>query len=130
MTNDSYVGGFMIISAATAVAVLGQLVVRHLADSQKIKDCHDVGGQFLAVVGTMYAVLLGLVVVDAMSKFQEASVSVEQEANSLADIFLLSERLPRERRDKIQIMCQQYANQVIDQEWPAMDDSRVFKPAR
>lgn len=120
----------MIISAATAVAVFGQLLVRHVADNQKLKDCHDVGGQFLAVVGTMYAVLLGLVVVDAMSKFQEASVSVEQEANSLADIFLLSERLPRDRRDQIQSLCQQYAIQVIEQEWPAMDDSRVFLPAR
>jgi hypothetical protein len=130
MTNDSYIGGFMLISAATAVAVLGQLVVRHIADNQKLKDCHDVGGQFLAVVGTMYAVLLGLVVVDAMSKFQEASVSVEQEANSLADIFLLSERLPSEKRDKIQLMCQQYANEVIDGEWPAMNDSKVFSPAR
>ncbi|MBS1956363.1 MAG: DUF4239 domain-containing protein [Cyanobacteria bacterium SZAS-4] len=130
MTNDSYIGGFMIITAATAVAVFGQLTVRHLVDNQKLKDCHDVGGQFLAVVGTMYAVLLGLVVVDAMSHFQEASVSVEQEANSLADIFLLAERLPRDRRDKIQILCQQYADQVIDQEWPAMDDSRVFLPAR
>ncbi len=120
----------MIITATTAVAVFGQLLVRQFADNEKLKDCHDVGGQFLAVVGTMYAVLLGLVVVDAMSKFQVASVSVEQEANSLADVFLLAERLPRDRRDKIQTMCQQYANQVIDQEWPAMDDSRVYLPAR
>lgn len=130
MQNDSYIGGFMIISAVTTVAVLGQLTVRAYVDSHKLKECHDVGGQFLAVVGTMYAVLLGLIVVDAMSKFQAASISVEQEANSLADIFLLSERLPRDRRDKIQMMCQQYANQVIEQEWPAMDDSKVFKPAR
>ncbi len=130
MTNDSYIGGFMIVSAATAVAVFGQLLVRQFADNERLKDCHDVGGQFLAVVGTMYAVLLGLVVVDAMSHFQEAAVSVEQEANSLADIFLLSERLPRDRRDKIQTLCQQYATQIIEQEWPAMDDSKVFLPAR
>lgn len=120
----------MIISLTTAAAVFGQLMVRQYADSQKIKECHDVGGQFLAVVGTMYAVLLGLVVVDAMSKFQQASTFVEQEANSLADVFLLAERMPVQQRDRIQNLCQRYAGQVIDHEWKSMDENTIYIPAR
>jgi hypothetical protein len=130
ITNDSYVGGFMLITATTSVAVLGQLFVRHFIDNNKLEDCHEVGGQFLAVIGTMYAVLLGLVVVDAMSKFQQAAVAVEQEANSLADVFLLSERMPLTQRDKIQQLCVQYSNQVVDNEWKTMDESKVYVPAR
>lgn len=130
MTNDSYIGGFMIITASTAVAVFGQLLVRQYVENHKLKECHDVSGQFLAVIGTMYAVLLGLIVVDAMSKFQDATRTVEQEANSLADIFLLSERMPPQHRDRIQNFCIQYANQVVDEEWKTMDEGKVYLPAR
>ncbi len=130
MTNDSYIGGFMLVTVTTAVAVLGQLMVRQYADNAKLRECHDVGGQFLAVIGTMYAVLLGLIVVDAMNKFQQASITVEQEANSLADVFLLSDRMPKERRDKVQNLCAQYAALVVDHEWRAMNDGKIYAPAR
>ena len=51
---------------------------------------HDISGQYLSIVGTMYAVLLGLIVVDAMSRFQQAFLIVEEEANSLSELIYLA----------------------------------------
>ena len=84
----------------------------------------------LSVIGTMYAVLLGLVVVDAMAKFQTAANVAEQEANSLADVFLLSSKFPVKTRTQIHNLCIDYADLVANKEWPLMDQAKISIPAR
>src|SRR5207237_1333196 len=86
---------------AKAESVVGLLAVRRVLRTWDLLECHDVGGYLLSVVGTLYAVILGLIVVDSMGKFQQARATVEQESNSLADIILLSNQLPRRERDEI-----------------------------
>ena len=78
MKIDSYLSGFLLVGASTIVSVVGLLVVRRLLHSKNLISSHDVGGYLLSVVGTMYAVILGLIVVDAMGKFQEARQTTEQ----------------------------------------------------
>ena len=75
MKLDSYLSGFFLVGASTLVSVVGLLVVRRLLHTKNLISSHDVGGYLLSVVGTMYAVILGLIVVDAMAKFQEARQS-------------------------------------------------------
>jgi len=130
MNIDSYGVGFSLIAAVSLLSVLGLLFVRRTFHLDKLKSCHEVGGYLLSVVGTMYAVLLGLIVVDAMTKFQTARAIVEQEANSLADVFLLSGSLPEEKSKKIRVLCNSYVKQVLTDEWPAMEKGRISLPAR
>ncbi len=130
MNIDSYVVGFSLIAAVSLLSVLGLLFVRRTFHLEKLKSCHEVGGYLLSVVGTMYAVLLGLIVVDAMTKFQTARTIVEQEANSLADVFLLSGSFPEKKGNKIRILCNSYVKQVLEDEWPAMEKGGVSLPAR
>jgi hypothetical protein len=75
-------------------------------------------------------VLLGLVVVDAMSKFQECKMVVANEANAVADIFLLSEQFPEKKRTEVQLLCKDYAERVINDEWPLMDQGKHCPEAR
>ncbi len=72
MKFDSYYSGVLLIAVATSLAVLGLFVFRRLLASSDLISTHDVGGYLLSVVGTMYAVILGLIVVDALGRFQEA----------------------------------------------------------
>lgn len=130
MSIDSYRVGFTLIAGCVVVAMFGLWLIRRKADPAKLKSSHEVGGYMLSVIGTMYAVLLGLVVVDAMSKFQTASNISEQEANSLADIFLLSSKFPEKQRLEIQTLCFDYADLVVNKEWQLMDDSKICIPAR
>jgi hypothetical protein len=114
MKFDSYVAiGSILIFSVSLLSVLGLLVVRKYFDLDKLRSCHEVGGYLLSVVGTMYAVLLGLIVVDAMTKFQAAREIVEQEANSLADVFLLAESLPPEKCRKIRVVCNDYVKEIL-----------------
>ena len=48
-----------------------------------------VASYLLSVVGTLYAVTLGLIVVDSLGKFAEARMTTEGESNALADLILI-----------------------------------------
>jgi hypothetical protein len=130
MKIDSYISGFFLVSASTLVAVIGLLVVRRVLHSKNLISSHDVGGYLLSVVGTVYAVILGLIVVDAMGKFQEARQTTERESNALADVVLLSNQLPARQRARVQELAQVYVHRVLEDEWPILDHGRVAPSAR
>ena len=54
---DTYLAGFFLIGASTALSVAGLLVVRKVLHSRNLISSHDVGGYLLSVVGTIYAVI-------------------------------------------------------------------------
>ncbi len=130
MSIDSYPIGAILIISVTAASVLGLLVVRKLFKREELRKCHEVGGYLLAVVGTMYAVLLGLVVVDSMTKFQSARNIVEAEANCLADVFMLTDRLPKDKALRIHNLCNLYCTLLITKEWKAMVQAQISMEAR
>ncbi|MFO1417921.1 MAG: DUF4239 domain-containing protein [Methylotetracoccus sp.] len=130
MKIDEYIVGAVVIATVTFCALLGLFVVRRAFHFDRLRRCHEVAGYLLSVVGTMYAVLLGLIVVDAMGRFESARTAVEKEANSLADIYLLAERLGSERGGEVRRLCVDYVTAVIDDEWPAMARGEVSLKAR
>lgn len=116
--------GLLAVIVSTLLAVGGMLIVRKRVGTKALTLNHEVAGYLLSVVGTLYAVLLGFVVVDAMEHTQEIRVLVEQEASGLANIFLCSNGLAKEKRESIQRNCDQYAECVINDEWLAMSNGK------
>src|ERR1700679_3017766 len=106
----SYLVGSVVILLTTLAAVLGMLEVRRRVGIEALLSYHEVAGYLLSVVGTLYAVLLGFVVVDAMQHMQDVRSLVEQEANNLADVYIMTEGLPKEKHQKILSICVQYAD--------------------
>jgi len=118
----------VVVSILTAFALVS--ATRRLFPAEELQDGHDSTGGLLAIVGTLYAVLLGLIVVDAMIRFDKALDCVQMESNCLADIFLLADGLPEPYRNNIQDACRTYAQQVVDLEWPQMERARMSVEAR
>jgi Protein of unknown function (DUF4239) len=130
MKIDSYLSGFLLIAATDVLTVLGLVAVRRvLREKERLTD-HEVGGSLFQVVGTMYAVTLGLIVVDAMQRFHEASQSTTSEASALANVILLANGLPSPVREEIQARASDYAERVLVDEWPVMDSGRYAPEAR
>ncbi len=121
---DTYRVGVFLVVGTPLPAILGLLGVRKLLRKQDLISYHDVGGYLLSVVGTLYAVILGLIVVDSMGNFQEAHLTTEQEANSLANVLILANHLPREKREAIQKYGRDYVKYVLNEEWTAMDEGQ------
>lgn len=127
---DTYAGGVLLIAFVTFLAIAGLFAARKFFNLEHLKATHEVGGVLFSAVGTLYAVLLGLIVVDAMSKFGGVRDIVQNEASNLANVFILAETFPEEQKKRVRILCTDYCNEVITNEWPAMDDARFSPVAR
>ena len=122
--------GLLIVGGTMAVALALTTMARRLFADSARRTGHDATGNLLAVVGTLYAVLLGLIVVEAMDRFDRAVDCVQKESNCLADIFLLSDRLAEPQGTRVKTLARTYARQVVDLEWPAMERARMSTDAR
>jgi hypothetical protein len=117
---NSFLAGGLFIVLSTVLAVAGMILVRNKIGVQSLTEHHEVAGHLLSVIGTLYAVLLGFVVVDAMQHQQDLRVIVDNEATHLCNIFLAAEGLPEKERKTIRNHCRDYAQIVIDEEWPLL----------
>ena len=124
MPPDNYLSAALLVLVGTAAGVGGLRLVRRLVGARYLAAHHDVAAALLSVVGTLYAVLLGLVVVDAMEDFEEAREATLQEENSLANLVVLSGRLPPAKRAEVRRLAVEYGRIGVEREWPAMDAGR------
>ncbi|MCW5824349.1 MAG: DUF4239 domain-containing protein [Cyanobacteria bacterium TGS_CYA1] len=123
----SFILGFTFVVITTVSAVVGMLYVRRKVGVSKLREYHEVAGYLLSIIGTLYAVLLGFVVVDTMQHVQDLRVLVEQEANGIANIYLCSKVFEEKDRDEIRNLSHNLVLAVVDDEWPAMQQGK-FSP--
>jgi hypothetical protein len=120
--------GFAVVPAAVTCAV--HAVFRRFVPARKLLPHHDVAGFLVAVVGVLYAVVLGFLVVAVWSAFDSAQRNADSEAGELAEIFMTAQALPQADRARIQVACADYAFEVRDREWPMLRDGRQDGRAR
>jgi len=101
------------------------MVVQYLVPVDSRQQHNDVAGFIYAALGVIYAVLLALVVIAVWEEYQAASETVEQEANALAEIFWLAHRLPEPEGSHIQELAKSYAEEVVHEEWPLMEQGEA-----
>lgn len=121
---SGYLFGLIVVGFTTVMAVTGMYIVRRRVSLETLTTYHEVAGHMLSVVGTLYAVLLGFVIVDAMQHMQDVRSMVSMEASGLANIFLCSEGLPVAKRQSIRKLCVEYAHEVIDDEWVTLRERK------
>ncbi len=117
----------MVVTSALAVG--GLILVRRTVSVDTLKTFNEVAGNSFQVVGTFYAVLLGLIVVDAMNNMSDLRGVIEQEANAFADIYILSRGMPQPTQKNVQALAVSYVDAVIDDEWDAMRQRKVSAKA-
>ena len=116
--------GVLVVCGASIVAVVGLMLVQRLVPATIRKEHNDVAGFIYAALGVIYAVLLALVVIAVWEEFGRARVTVESEANALAEIFWLAHQLPEPERHHLQELARSYAEEVVEEEWPLMEQGR------
>ena len=107
------------------MALAGLEVVGRLVPATSRQRHNDVAGFIYAALGVIYAVLIALVVIAVWEEYDAASVTVEQEANAVAEIFWLAHRLPEPEGTHIQELARSYAQEVVDKEWPRMEQGQT-----
>jgi hypothetical protein len=117
--------GVLVVGGTCLVALAGLEVVQRLVPATSRQRHNDVAGFIYAALGVIYAVLIALVVIAVWEEYDAASVTVEQEANALAEIFWLGNRLPEPEGSHIQELARSYAEEVVDKEWPLMEQGQA-----
>lgn len=112
------------------VGVVGLSVVLFVAMDKawawdKRHQHNDVTGWQLGILGTTYAVILGFMLYAVWTDFDTATQNVEMEANSLTNLYRLADGLPDGSRTEVQKLAREYAQKVITNDWPEMDQGRV-----
>jgi Protein of unknown function (DUF4239) len=108
------------ISVAVSAACGGQLYVHRRFRSQDFVQHNEVGGFIIAVVGTLYAVVLGFLTVIVWQHFSETRELVAHESAAAADAWHTAVGLPAPVRERVRNDVLDYAQAMIDREWQAM----------
>jgi hypothetical protein len=109
---------FVIVLPALSVA--GALLVRRSVGAEVLARHNDVAGFIYAVIGVVYAVLLGFTAIIVWEQYRKAQEGAELEANALADLYRDAQVFPAPVRGEVETRIRDYARLVVEEEWPAM----------
>jgi hypothetical protein len=116
----AWIGISLFTLVFAGVAALAHFIFRRYVPAEKLLPHHEVAGFLVAVVGVLYAVVLGFVVVTAWTAFDQAQRDADVEASDAAEIFYMAEVLPQPLRSRLQKLVADYAFEVRDHEWPKL----------
>jgi len=108
------------VVAMVVLAVGGMFLVRKYCSHEIMQEHHAVAGPFLSIIATLYAVVVGFIVVDSMNNFQSARLNVEREANCIHDLWHLAQGVPDPLQTEVRKLCIEYADTMVNYEWPSM----------
>jgi len=112
--------GLLLLCVSIALAVGGLIFVERSVPTSLRRQHNDVAGFIYAVLGVVYAVLLGLMVVAVWEQWNAATDTADREASELAEVFWVADRMPESEGHRIQELVRSYARVVVNEEWPLM----------
>jgi hypothetical protein len=121
--------GVLVVFLAILLAVGGLGLVQYLVPWQVRRQHNDVAGFIYAVLGVVYAVLLGFVTIVVWEDYEVAKTTTDDEANELAELFWLGSALPDSQGERLQELAHSYARVVIDEEWSLMEQGQASSHA-
>ncbi len=104
------------ISFSILALFLMQLTIPH----HQRREHNDIVGFVYAVIGVIYAVLIGAVAIGSWDNFKKASEVVIRENSAAANIYKLSNNFNKSDQEKIGEAMFSYMKLVIEEEWPQM----------
>jgi uncharacterized membrane protein YraQ (UPF0718 family) len=116
--------GLLLLCLSMFLAAGGLILVQRVVPIEVRRQHNDVAGFIYAVLGVVYAVLLGLMVVAVWEEWNTAAQTADREASALAEVFWLADRMPESEGHHIQELARSYASVVINEEWPLMEKEK------
>ena len=114
-----------LVLASTGAALCFLWILKHFWPSSQRREHNEIIGWQVSVLGTTYAVIIGFMLYAVWTTLQSAEINADGEANCLVNVFRLADGLPAEQRIQVHKLVRQYAQAVIEQEWPAMLEGRL-----
>jgi Protein of unknown function (DUF4239) len=114
---------FVVVSLAVVLSFL--VFIHRFWPLERRRDHNDIIGWQVSMLGTTYAVMMGFMLYAVWTSFQTAELNADAEANCLVNIYRLAGGLPEPQSATVKSLARNYADIVIDAEWPAMSEGKV-----
>ena len=118
----------IVVFSVAAALGLWLLVARLWPNERRIVH-NDVTGWQISVLGTTYAVIIGFMLFAAWADYRAAEQNADVEASCLINLFWSASGLPDAQRDQVRQLAAEYADNMINEEWPAMAKDQVSRQA-
>jgi hypothetical protein len=119
-----WVNAILLVVLTTFVAMCGPLVVRRTVGLEQLTANNEVAGFKFAVLGVIYAVLLGFAVIVVWEKFRDADAAVAQEASGIVSVYRLSLGIDPAVGAVLRKGLDDYVHVAVSEDWPAMAQGR------
>jgi hypothetical protein len=110
----------VIIGSTIVAAFVVSLLTRAFFNAKQLELDGALTSSVYGTLGTLYAVLIAFVVSGVWQSFSNAGTAVNSEANSLADLVLVTNSISVERGGKTREAAQAYVQSVIDR-WDLLE---------
>jgi hypothetical protein len=124
-SSPLWLSALLIVVVPSLAAMCGPILVRRRVALERLVENNEVAGFKFAVLGVIYAVLLGFAVIVVWEKFRDAEAAVVQEASGIVAIGRLSQGLDATSADAVRQGLTAYLKSVIADDWPAMANGTV-----
>jgi|GEM_PF-1807080 len=112
--------GLIIVVAAAVIAAGTALLQQRFSPPQSREGYNEVAGSVFEIVSVLYAIVLAFVLIAVWEDMQEARSITYSESAALVNVFWEAQDLPDEQREEVEALCFEYADLVIEVEWPEM----------
>ena len=87
-----WLSGLLLVGLPTVLAMFGPILVRRYVTLEKLEKNNEVAGFKFAVVGVLYAVLLGFAIIVVWERFSDAETNVATGSSCCGDYLSLVAR--------------------------------------
>lgn len=120
----AWLWGMLLVGGAVFLSIAGTFLVRRWVAVEVLERHNEVAGFIYAVIGVVYAVLLGFTAIIVWERYDKAQAALEAETNDLIDLYRDAEALPNDIRSEVGTQIRTYARLVVEKEWPAMAEHK------
>lgn len=113
-----FAGAVLVIGGFAAISIALGRLTRRFAPSEILSQHNELTGFIFAVVGVIYAVVLGFIAIGVWERFGGAQDETYREATNLAVVYRDADSLAE--GDPIKRDVRTYTRDVIERGWPAM----------
>ncbi len=110
----------LIVGGSIVLTVMITYWVRKRFPESVQQANNEVAGFIFAAVGVIYGVLLAFLVLVVWQAYQDATVNVEQEANTLVNAYRLAQELAQPASQQLETALANYGQEVVNDEWDKM----------
>lgn len=114
--------GVVVVGGAAILGVVLVYGLHPVVERFRGEEHNQVFSDGFAAVGTIYAIIAGLLVFGVFTTFDSASQDSAEEASTLVLMYREAHAFPQPERDRAQAAVVSYIHSVVDDEWPALTE--------